>query len=155
MGRKSIRDNKNIYQQLREEANLTRDKAEEVLGYISADRIEKIESDKTEIRPDEVLCMAKGYNRPELSNYYCSHECPIGKQYVPEISEKELSQITLEILGSLNNLEKIKDRLVEISVDGIISDDETTDFNKIKEGLNSLKSTIDSLSLWVEKHIKS
>lgn len=151
MGRKSIKEHKNIYQQAREDLNLTRDKAEELLQFISADRIEKIEAGKTLIRPEEVLCMAKCYKKPELTNYYCSNECPIGRKYISKIDEKELSQITLEILGSLNSLEKIKDRLIEITVDGTISEDELNDFSKIKDGLNDLKNTIDSLSLWFEK----
>lgn len=151
MGRKSIKVNKNIYQQAREEIDLTRDQAETLLEYISSDRIEKIESNKSAPHPDEVLRMAECYKKPELSNYYCSHECPIGKKYIPEINDKALSQITLEILDGLNNLEKIKNRFVEISVDGKINDDEKKDFIKIKEALNNLKATIDSLSLWVEK----
>ena len=43
MGRKSIKENKNYYQEIRESLNLTRDKASELLEFISADRIEKIE----------------------------------------------------------------------------------------------------------------
>ena len=151
MGRKSVKDNKNIYQQVREDADLTRDEAESLLEYISSDRIEKIESDKSAPHPDEVLRMAECYKRPELPNYYCSHECPIGMKYVPEIDDKALSQITIEVLDGLNNLERIKNRLIEISLDGKIDEDEKKDFAKIKESLNSLKATIDSLSLWVEK----
>ena len=118
MGRKSTKDNKNIFQQLREEAGLTRAKAQELIEFMSDDRIEKIESDKLLPRPEEVLKMQEVYKHPELSNYYCSHECPIGKEYVPEVSEKELSQITLEMLATLNSLEKQKNRLIEITVDG-------------------------------------
>ena len=44
MGRKSTKENKNIYQLSREESALTRDAAAEALGFISADRIEKIEN---------------------------------------------------------------------------------------------------------------
>ena len=43
MGRKSTRENKNVYQISREAAGLTREAASEVMGYISSDRIEKIE----------------------------------------------------------------------------------------------------------------
>ena len=78
MGKKSIKKNKNIYQLSREELELTREKASESMGYISADRIEKIESEKSLPHPDEILAMAECYKKPSLCNYFCSHECPIG-----------------------------------------------------------------------------
>ncbi len=40
MGKRSARENKNIYQLSREEAGLTREKAASALKFISADRIE-------------------------------------------------------------------------------------------------------------------
>lgn len=153
MGRKSTKENKNIYQLSREEAGFTRDAAAEQLEYISSDRIEKIESEKSLPHPDEILAMADCYKNPSLCNYYCSHECPIGQEYVPEVSFKELSQITLEIMASLNTLEKEKNRLIEITVDGVISDDERRDFEKIQKQLAQISMAIDSLELWVQKAI--
>ena len=61
MGRKSIKENKNIYQISRENMEYSRALASEKLQYISADRIEKIESEKTLPHPDEVLAMAECY----------------------------------------------------------------------------------------------
>ena len=145
MGRKSTKENKNIYQISREEANLTREAAAEELEFISADRIEKIESEKSLPHPDEILAMADCYKNPSLCNYYCSHECPIGQEYVPEVKFKELSQITLEMLASLNSLEKEKNRLIEITVDGVISEDEMKDFEKIQDQLAQISLAIDSL----------
>ena len=153
MGRKSTKENKNIYQISREEANLTREAAAEELEFISADRIEKIESEKSLPHPDEILAMADCYKNPSLCNYYCSHECPIGQEYVPEVKFKELSQITLEMLASLNSLEKEKNRLIEITVDGVISEDEMKDFEKIQDQLAQISLAIDSLELWVQKAI--
>ena len=154
MGRKSTRENKNIYQLSREEAQLTRAEASEKL-YISEDRIEKIEYETSAPHPDEVLAMADCYRNPSLCNYYCSHECPIGQEYVPEVKIKDISQITLEMLANLNVLSNNKDRLVEITVDGNISDDEMPDFLKIQEQLEKMSITIDSLKLWVESSISS
>ena len=155
MGRKSVRENKSVYQLAREENNLTREAAEDMLEYVSADRIEKIESGKVLARPDEIMRMAECYKKPELCNYYCSHECPIGEKYVPEIESKELSQITLEMLATLNNLDQEKNRLIEITVDGVISEDEQRDFIQIRSQLDDLAKTIDSLTLWVDKAINS
>lgn len=153
MGKKSVRENKNIYQLSREELNLTREQASQLMDYVSADRIEKIESEKCMPHPDDILAMSKAYKAPNLCNYYCSHECSIGKESIPEVSIKELSQITLEMLASLNTLQKEKDRLVEITVDGKISADEYDDFATIKKHLEEISLTIDSLKLWVNKTI--
>ena len=153
MGRKSTKENKNIYQTSREAVELTREAAAEQLQFISSDRIEKIENEKSLPHPDEILALADCYKNPALCNYYCSHECPIGQEYVPEVKSKELSQITLEMLASLNSLDKQKARLVEITVDGIISEDEMEDFKKIQEQLEYISMAIDSLQLWVQKAI--
>lgn len=153
MGRKSTKENKNIYQISRENAELTREAAADQLEFISSDRIEKIESEKSIPHPDEILAMADCYKNPSLCNYYCSHECPIGQEYVPEVTLKDLSQITLEILASLNTMEKEKNRLIEITVDGVISEDELKDFRNIQKQLSQISLTIDSLQLWVQKAI--
>ena len=153
MGRKSTKENKNIYQTSREDANLTRDAAAELLEFISSDRIEKIENEKSLPHPDEMLAMADCYKNPTLCNYYCSHECPIGQEYVPEVKLKDLSQITLEMLASLNSLEKEKSRLIEITVDGIISEDEKEDFERIQNQLAQIAMAVDSLQLWVQKAV--
>ena len=39
-----------------------------------------------------------------LKMNYCANQCPIGQQYVPEIKVKDLSQIILEMLASLNSM---------------------------------------------------
>ena len=150
MGRKSIKENKNIYQEAREDLNLTREAAAELLDFVSADRIEKIENAKSLPRPEEVLRMSECYKRADLCNYYCTHECSIGKKYVPQVETKELSQITLEMLATLNALEQEKNRLIEITVDGEISQDEEEDFAKIRSQLQEMEKAISSLSIWVE-----
>jgi hypothetical protein len=104
MGRASKRENKNRYQLIREELGLSREKASELLESIMPERIEKIETEKSLPHPDEVLILADKYKRPSLCNYYCSNQCPIGQQYVPEVKVKELSSIVLEMLASLNSV---------------------------------------------------
>lgn len=151
MGRKSTKENKNIYQTSREDLGLTREAASNLLQTISPDRIEKIENEKSLPHPDEILSMAECYKNPTLCNYYCSHECPIGIKHVPEIKLKDLSQITLEMLASLNALSEEKNRLIEITVDGKITQDEMKDFLRIKEQLDQISMTVDSLKLWVSK----
>lgn len=85
MGRQSTRANKNIYQICREECELTREKASEMMTGVSASRIEKIEYNLQDPTPYDIVQMADCYKRPDLCNYYCSHKCEIGYRYVPEI----------------------------------------------------------------------
>ena len=151
MGRASTKENKNIYQVTRENLELSREKASELLETIPPERIEKIENEKSMPHPDEVLAMSKGYKKPSLCNYYCSNQCPIGKEYVPEIEIKELAPIVLEMLASLNSVNSKKDRLIEITADGKIDNNEIDDFIYIQEELERISITVETLQLWSEK----
>lgn len=151
MGRASVKENKNIYQITREDLQLTRETAGELLETISPERIEKIENERSLPHPDEVLVMADKYKQPNLCNYYCAKQCPIGQQYVPEIKIKDLSQIVLEMLASLNSMNKKKERLIEITADGKIDQDELKDFIFIQEELEHISITVETLQLWSEK----
>ena len=155
MARASTRENKNVYQRIREELGLTREKASELLESISQDRIERIESEKTEPHPDEVLVMAEKYKEPDLCNYYCANQCPIGQQYVPEVKLKDLSYIVLDMLASLNSMDKQKNRLIEIAADGKIDNDEIKDFIKIQNELEHISLTVETLRFWAEKMMAS
>ena len=151
MARRSTKENKNIYQTTRENLALTREEASELLVTVSPERIEKIENERTLPYPDEVLVMAEKYRQPSLCNYYCANQCPIGQQYVPEVKIKDLSQIVLEMLASLNSMQKKKDRLIEITVDGEISGDELADFIYIQEELERISIAVETLQLWSEQ----
>ena len=151
MARVSTKENKNIYHKTRESLNLTREAAAELMETISPERIEKIENERSLPHPDEVLLMAEKYKQPNLCNYYCANQCPIGQQYVPEIKIKDLSQIVLEMLASLNSMSKQKERLIEITVDGKITGDELEDFIYIQEELERISIAVETLQLWSER----
>ena len=88
MGRKSTKENKNIYQTSREAVELTREAAAEQLQFISSDRIEKIENEKSLPHPDEILAMADC--RPLLSRYRGLPRPP-GGQHFPRRSRRPAS----------------------------------------------------------------
>ena len=153
MGRMSIKPDKSFFQEAREEKKLSREAASELVN-ISPSTLEKLESGATRLQPDHVLAMAEAYGRPDLCNYYCSHECPIGQEYVPEVdTTKDLPTITLEILAMLNKVEQEKERLIEISADGKVGEDEKADFIKIKDELEKLSIAVDSLKLLVDDEL--
>lgn len=99
--------------------------------------------------------MADKYKSPELCNYYCSNQYPIGQQYVPEIKMKELPQIILETVASLNKMNKKQERLIEITADGIIDNDELDDFIYIQEELEKISVNVETLQLWSERMLAS
>ena len=146
-----------IYKQMRKERDLTRDevcdRASEMNNPIQPERLERIENSKFPITPDEVMLLAEIYGEPTLCNHYCSKECPIGEKYVPEIKVKDLTQIVLEMLSSLNSMKKSQERLIEITADGIIEDDEIRDFVQIQKELEHISITVETLQLWVEEMI--
>ena len=151
MARKSTKENKNIYQRTRESLDLTREEASDLLVTMSPERIEKIEGERSMPHPDEVLLMSDKYMQPTLCNYYCANQCPIGAQYVPEVKVKDLSQIVLETIASLNAMQRQKERLIEITVDGKITGEELADFVHIQEGLEKISIAVETLQLWCEQ----
>ncbi len=150
MGRKSVRTNKNVYQLSREAQGLTREAAGEALVFLSPERIEKIESGRSAPHPDEVLAMESCYRDPTLSNYYCTHECPIGMKYVPEAKLRELPHAAMELLAALGALGGEKDRLIAIAADAQVSEDERAAFGEIVEKLTRLETAIRAMSIWIE-----
>ena len=73
------------------------------------------------------------------------------QKYVPEIKTKDLAQIVLEMLSSLNSMKKSQERLIEITADGSIDDDEIKDFVFIQQELEQISITVETLQLWVER----
>ena len=64
---------------------------------------------------------------------------------------KDLSQIVLETIASLNAMQRQKERLIEITVDGQISGDELADFVHIQEKLEKISIAVETLQLWCER----
>jgi len=153
MPKVSSKQDKTMYMAVREELGLTRERASEQITaqYISADRLEKIENRRLTARPDEILAIAAAYKAPAIINYYCTHDCEIGGRYISEVKQKELSQIAIETLNSLNKLSQVKERLLEIVEDGTISEDEYEDFCTIKSNLDKIARAVESLQLWLNE----
>lgn len=55
------------------------------------------------------------------------------------------------MLASLNSIHKRKERLIEITADGEITDDEIADFVHIQEELEHISITVETLQLWSER----
>lgn len=150
MGRASTKENKTPYQLAREKLGYSRERAAEATE-LEPFRIERIENEKMQADPWDVVAMAAAYKEPQLCNHYCANECPIGMKYVPEITIKDLSQVVLEMLASLNSMRKSQERLIEITADGVIANDELEDFIHIQRELERISITVETLQLWTER----
>lgn len=149
MGRRSVKENKSLYQVTREELDLTREAAAERMTTISPERLERLENNKITMQPEDVLELSDAYCAPVLCNYYCSNDCGIGKRLGRSVEEKTLPQIAVDTFNSLNQLDAVKNRLLEIVGDGKVTSDEVQDFKTIRENLEKLSDTVESLRLWI------
>ena len=57
----------------------------------------------------------------------------------------------LETIASLNAMQRQKERLIEITVDGKITGDELADFVHIQEELEKISISVKTLQLWCER----
>ena len=148
MAKSTAKDNENIFLKRRKELGLTREKASELLGCIPPEAIEKIENDRRQPYPDEVVMFAEKYNSPEFCNYYCRNKCSIGKKLdIPEIKVQHLSQIIVKMLNSLNIVQDKQKKLLEIAEDEVIEDKEIEDFINIQKDLEKISSAVESLKV--------
>ena len=103
-----------------------------------------------------MVMMSDLYGQPELKNYYCKHECPIGKNFPMATQESGLQGITVKILNSLDDEEirDIKKSLLSIAADGEITADEQEEFSQIVKTLETLENAISELRILAEKFQK-
>ena len=120
------------------------------LVYIERTKLLAIESGDKTPSPDDVVSMARAYDAPELCNYYCTNECPIGMKYVPKARLSDFSQVTIDIIASLNALSEEKDRMIAIARDGRVNDFERRDFDEILEKLSELERSIQGMKIWIK-----
>jgi len=131
----------------------SREGAAEVIG-MDRTRLARIELGSINPYPEEVLMMMDAYNAPELGNYHCSRQCPLGKQTVPQIEVAELDRLTIQILSSFQRIDRIKDTLIDITTDGVINMDERPKLAQVMAALDMISANAQSLKLWAEKNLK-
>lgn len=96
---------------------------------------------------DKAVLMADLYNAPHLLNYYCLHECPIGCRQSLSDEVLGIDRVTVKLLKSLkvDELDGIKEKLIDIAADGVISEDEKPEMRSILNYLDELSKTISEL----------
>ena len=159
MGKKATKTLDNMYYKARMEAASenddfsSREKTAELLG-IDRTRLARIELETLFPYPEEVVQMAKVYNAPELLNYFCARECPIGKGNVKEITIDDFDRLALKVLGSLKDIDQLRMSLIAISEDGVIEASEEKQFYSILDSLDKIAANATSLKVWAQKNIQ-
>lgn len=119
---------------------------------IDRGRLYRIESGIANPYPEEIHLMADLYNAPELENYYCTNICPLGRE-MPKADLVDLDRISIRALATFRKIGETRELLLDITEDGIISEDEKGDLNKVLENLEELEQIAQSLKLWVKKNL--
>lgn len=126
---------------------LSREGAAERLG-MSVSAVSDAELGLSKCMPvDKAVLMADLYKAPHLLNYYCIHECPIGCRLPISDEVLGIERITVKLLKNLrvDDLREVKEKLIDIAADGIISEDEKPELKEVIEYLENLAKTISEL----------
>ncbi len=160
MGTNPTKAMDNIYCRCRKEAAKYNDKlnsregAAELLG-VSVSSLADYELGNTKVVPvDKVVLMADLYNAPEIKNFYCTNECPIGEHTVHKLEIAELDRLTIKVLSALRGIDSVKDKLIDIVADGVIAENEKPDLDAVLKALDEITIYSQELRLWAEKNLK-
>ena len=144
----------NIYREARKraaEGNSLLNNAENSQEFVRIERTRllKIETGEVVAYPDEVARMTESYHAPELANFYCTQQCPLG-QGGPLLIYDHLDRIFVTLMSALHSLEKAEDALYRILEDGRVSAEEKPDFDKLLKTLDKIAYSAESLKLWAQ-----
>ena len=127
----------------------SREGAAELLG-MSVSAVSDAELGLTKIMPvDKAVLMADLYNAPELLNYYCLNECPIGgrRPISDKVVDIERATVKLTKILRKETVQWFKHGLQDIAADGMVSDDEIEAFDSIVEELREVSKIISELEI--------
>ncbi|KAB0577262.1 hypothetical protein EI53_01290 [Fusobacterium naviforme] len=102
---------------------LTRAGGVECLPGVTEDSLKKYELDIT--RPPNVVValMADAYNEPELRQWYCVNECPLGRD-CREIPEMPAERALIRLQNTVYEMEKLTREISLLMDNGEMSEDE-------------------------------
>ncbi|MCR5283310.1 MAG: helix-turn-helix domain-containing protein [Lachnospiraceae bacterium] len=131
-----------VYKELRRKYDKSQEQlAEEAL--LTRDKLGDYERGKATPSPEDIVNLSRNLNGKRLCRWYCYAECPVGKEIdllpVDPMDEELLSTTMMKIMNELNKLKQIDiNRLIEISMDGVIDKSELSDYNILRNSLAEL-----------------
>lgn len=137
-------NSRNIYQTARECKGLTQEKSAELLN-ISVESLRSYEGDKRFPPNDVVEIMCDIYGTQFLAYQHLKKTAKGLAKVLPQAEKKELPVAVLNLIKELTEAVSLRDKLIEISIDGKITDDEIETFNRILKEFGELKNAIATL----------
>ncbi|MCR4691076.1 MAG: helix-turn-helix transcriptional regulator [Lachnospiraceae bacterium] len=134
--------NCDVYKELRRRYDMSQEQLAEQ-SHITRDKLGDIERGKVTPAPEDIVSMSRSLNGKRLCRWFCYAQCPIGKEIdllpVDPLNEELLSTTMMRIMNELNKLKSIDiNRLIEISMDGVIDKSEMSDYRILRDSLAEL-----------------
>lgn len=133
----------------------TRAGASEVIPGVTEDSLKKYELDINRPPNIVVALMADAYNEPELRQWYCANECPLGKDCRETPPQMPAERALLRLQNSTYEMDNVIKQLSLLMEDGELSDDERTLIPKLKEQLLEFRRRADENLINLEKAEKT
>jgi len=135
----------NIYKFARLASCFTQEQASDMMGIskrslIAYEVYERVPSDEMVHR------MIKVYNTKYLAYLHLKQNSDLGR-YLPELNFGELSQCVLRLQKEIRDVNRMSDRIVDISMDGYVSEIESRDWLKILKELDEMAGAAWTLTL--------
>lgn len=132
---------------------LTRAGAIDFLPGVTEDCLKKYELDIN--RPPNVVValMADAYNEPELRQWYCVNECPLGKD-CREIPEMPAERALIRLQNSIYEMEQLTRQLSLLMEDGTLDEDEKGTVPQLRDKLLEFRRRADENLAVLERAAK-
>lgn len=131
----------NIYKQARNQVGITQERAAELLN-ISVRSLADYEN-YVRLPPDSVVVqMVDVYNMQLLAVQHLRLSAQLARRVIPEVPDLCLSQAALTLIDAIYDFadDKLDRQLIEIARDGIISEEERPQFDRIVQKIGAITS---------------
>ena len=133
---------------------LTRPGAADELPGVTEDSLKKYELDITKPPNTVVALMAYAYNEPELRQWYCVNECPLGRD-CREIPEMPAERALIRLQNSVYEMERLIRELSLVMENGEITETDADVIPQIRDRLLEFRRRADENLAVLERATKT
>ena len=131
----------------------TRPGAADELPGVTEDSLKKYELDITKPPNTVVALMADAYNEPELRQWYCVNECPLGRD-CREIPEMPAERALIRLQNSVYEMERLIRELSLVMENGEITETDADVIPQIRDRLLEFRRRADENLAVLERATK-